>query len=1285
MTLLRYMHSCRSSPMLLFSLAGLWSLAYCTLQTLRKHTRHLLARSVMLGFLIVTGHVWTSSALAIERLRVGVYNYSPLVFVDEQKQAKGLFVDVLDFIARQENWTLEYLPGTWPENLARLENGEIDLLVNIAHTAERAKKFDFSEQHLFLDWGMVYRRQGAKIDTIFDLRNKRVAVLKGSFYAGELKKLLDQFAIKVQFVEKSEFSAVFTAIEAGEVDAGANASLAGLKLPESSPIQSTSIVYAPTKLQFAVRKDSHQALLAKLDQHVAALHADKSSVYHESREKWFGQIHQATAMPAWVWWTIGSLIIGLSLLIGLSMFLDRLVRRKTSDLRASEESLAITLHSIGDGVIATDAAGRVTRMNATAERLTGWTLAEAAGRPMVEVFRIVNASTHEAVADPVQRVMASGDTVGLANHTALLARDGREYQIADSAAPIRDAAGHIVGAVLVFSDVTAKYQAEQILHLTRFTVEAAAESLFWITPDARIVDVNAAACSALGYTREELLQLRVPDVDAHYNAELWPHHFAELRQRGSLTFESEQRTKDGRLFPVEIVANYVKHGSEERNCAFVRDITERKQADAALIASQARWRFAIEGAGDGLWDWNIQSGKTFYSPRYKTMLGYSEDEIGDSAEEWSKRIHPEDAPGAFAALQPYMEGKAGSAQVEFRMLCKDGRWQWTLGRGMVMARDADGKPLRMIGTNSDITERKQAESQLRLAASVFTHAREGITITDMASNILDVNEAFTRITGYSRAEAIGQTPRILQSGRHDRSFYAAMWDALTGQGHWSGDVWNRRKDGAVYVEKLTISAVKDAAGTVQHYLALFSDISAVKEHQSLLEHIAHFDALTNLPNRLLLADRLQQAMAQVQRRGQQLAVAYIDLDGFKAINDRHGHEAGDEVLVALASRMKDCLREGDTLARLGGDEFVAVLIDLAEPEASVPLLSRLLAAAALPVLTGELSLQVSASLGVTFYPQAHDIEAGQLLRQADQAMYQAKLAGKSRYHVFDAVQDSSIRVQHESLERIRLALAQGEFVLHYQPKVNMRNGTVIGAEALIRWQHPEKGLLAPAMFLPVFEEHPLAVNVGEWVIDAALHQIETWRAAGLDLPVSVNIGARQLQQADFVARLQAIQARRPHLRPDCIELEILETSALTDMAQVSQVIADCAKLGVKFALDDFGTGYSSLTYLKQLRVAQLKIDQSFVRGMLADPDDLALMQGVISLAAVFKREVIAEGVETVAHGSALLQLGCELAQGYGIARPMPPDQLPAWVATWQPDAAWCGVMNSGEASRPTYN
>lgn len=440
-----------------------------------------------------------------------------------------------------------------------------------------------------------------------------------------------------------------------------------------------------------------------------------------------------------------------------------------------------------------------------------------------------------------------------------------------------------------------------------------------------------------------------------------------------------------------------------------------------------------------------------------------------------------------------------------------------------------------------------------------------------------------------------------------------------------------------------------------------------------LEHIAHYDALTTLPNRVLLADRLHQAMAQIKRRGDRLTVAYLDLDGFKAINDNHGHDAGDHLLMTMATRMKEVLREGDTLARLGGDEFVAVLIDLADIEASVPMLNRLLAAAAQPVHAGDLVLRVSASLGVTFYPQAEDVDADQLLRQADQAMYQAKLGGKNRYHVFDAVQDRNVRGHHESLEGIRLALIEHQFLLYYQPKVNMRTGAIIGAEALIRWQHPEKDLLLPALFLPVIEDHSLSVELGEWVIDSALIQMELWHNAGLNIPVSINIGARQLLQADFVERLRFLLAAHPDVSPGDLELEVVETSALEDLARASQVVDACRKIGVMFALDDFGTGYSSLTYLKRLPVALLKIDQSFVNNMLDDPDDLAILEGVLGLAVAFRRQVIAEGVETVKHGEMLLQLGCELAQGYCIARPMPAHELPGWLLVWRTHPSWSNL------------
>ena len=590
-------------------------------------------------------------------------------------------------------------------------------------------------------------------------------------------------------------------------------------------------------------------------------------------------------------------------------------------------------------------------------------------------------------------------------------------------------------------------------------------------------------------------------------------------------------------------------------------------------------------------------------------------------------------------------------------------------------RQADGQVSGILGIARDITARRQDEERLRLAARVFEHTHEGIIITDPRGRIVDLNPTVSRITGYSRDELLGRTPGVFRSGHQGPEFYKAMWEALTRQGFWRGEVWNRKKDGEIYVELLTISAVHDPQEQLTHYVGVFSDITQLREHQQQLEYLAHHDALTRLPNRVLLTDRLQQAMARTQRDGTLLAVCYLDLDGFKPVNDRHGHQAGDRLLLQVAERLRNSLRGGDTVARLGGDEFV-VLLCIASRDELHQGLGRLLRTLAEPYrLDVHQSASVSASVGVTLFP-TDCADADTLLRHADQAMYQAKLAGRNRYQIFDPESLRQTQRQHEALERLRQALTAGEFQLHYQPKVNLRLGRVVGTEALIRWQHPERGLLLPAEFLTLVENVDFAATLGDWVLRTALAQTANWWRAGLRLTVSVNIAAPHLQQSGFITRLETLLSEHPDLPPHALELEILETTALEDIGQVYQLIRACHDLGATVAVDDFGTGYSSLTYLKRLPADVLKIDQSFVRGMLEDPDDLTIVQAVIGLGQAFHKSVIAEGVETVEHGVRLLEMGCELAQGFGIAAPMAASEFQAWVAQYRTYPRWATVATT---------
>ncbi|MFP4294435.1 MAG: EAL domain-containing protein [Halothiobacillaceae bacterium] len=577
--------------------------------------------------------------------------------------------------------------------------------------------------------------------------------------------------------------------------------------------------------------------------------------------------------------------------------------------------------------------------------------------------------------------------------------------------------------------------------------------------------------------------------------------------------------------------------------------------------------------------------------------------------------------------------------------------------------------------------RREDESRMRLLAQVVASSYDGIMVTDADNRIIEVNPALLRLSGYAREELLGRSPAVLSSGRHDRAFYARMWSSVEANDFWRGEVWNRRKDGSLYAQMLSITVMRDEAGRVTHHIGVSSDISQLKEHENELARIANHDALTGLPNRRLLQDRLQQAIERARRYGSRLAVCFLDLDGFKPINDCHGHEIGDQLLVRMSHRLSGMLRASDTLARLGGDEFVLLIGDLHDADEIEPVASRLLDLIATPVSLTVDEVRVSGSVGVALYPDDGE-DSDILLRRADLAMYRAKSEGKNRYCRFasDKTGTAPGRFGREVLAE---AIAQSQFLLYYQPKVDLDRAVVFGAEALVRWQHPQQGLLSPAQFLDEIGAADLEVALGEWVITRALAQQAQWREAGLEIDLSINVSARHLLDERFESFLAEALAAHPAVPPESIELEILETAALANVEAAAATLIRCRKMGVRFSLDDFGTGYSSLSYLRALPVDMLKIDQSFVRDMLDDPSDLSIVEGVIGLGDAFNRGVIAEGVETDRHADTLQAMGCPRVQGFGIARPMSAESLVEWLAEWggvrvgqgQPATAHRGVRN----------
>jgi diguanylate cyclase (GGDEF)-like protein/PAS domain S-box-containing protein len=716
----------------------------------------------------------------------------------------------------------------------------------------------------------------------------------------------------------------------------------------------------------------------------------------------------------------------------------------------------------------------------------------------------------------------------------------------------------------------------------------------------------------------------------------------------------------------------------ERKIDEQHELLQRSHAELAL--RESTWHAMLDASLDAVITIDADGKIAEFNRAAERIFGYRHEEVKgrDLAECIIPPAFREQHQAGLRRMVETGQGTVLNQHIELSALHADGH-EFPVELA-ITALSYEDKPV-FTGFLRDITERKQAENELRVAAAAF-ESQECMFITDAGGVILRVNRAFIETTGYSAAEPVGKNPSILKSGRHDAAFYAAMRETLNRDGYWQGEIWNRRKSGEIYPEWQTITAVADSNGKVTHYVSAFSDITKRKEAEDHIVSLAFYDPLTQLPNRRLLMDRLQQALALSKRTGRQGALLFIDLDQFKTLNDTQGHDVGDMLLVEVANRLRSCIREGDTAARLGGDEFVVLLENMDADEsiaaAQVEAIGeKIRAAITQPYFIKERDQRSSPSIGITLF-QGQTSTAAELLKQADLALYQSKDAGRNTLRFFNQDMQTMLEARTSLEEDLRSALPAEEFTLHYQPQMDFA-GRMIGAEALIRWSHPKRGLVNPVDFIPLIEENGLIVPVGHWVLETACKQLAAWSSSPLtrDLRMSVNVSPRQFRQADFVEQIQSV-LEQTGADPFKLKLELTESLVLLDVEDAIEKMRRLKSLNVVFSLDDFGTGNSSLSQLKRLPLHQLKIDQSFVRDIATDPSDAAIVQAIITLGTAFGLNVIAEGVENEAQREFLNLHGCHDFQGFLFSKPVPIREFEKLVEEHARKQADRGKMNVSE-------
>jgi diguanylate cyclase (GGDEF)-like protein/PAS domain S-box-containing protein len=1192
-----------------------------------------------------------------QELRLGVdTSWPPFEYRDENGHYQGLAADYVRLIQDRLGIKIKLIePASWGQVLEQARNSQLDLIPGVMSTPERQNFLAFTRPYIDFPMVILAHEGGTRPRTLKELYGLKIAVVEN--YAPH--ELLRTHHPDLNLVALPNVSSTLQALATGKVDAVVSDlassvwSLRELKL-EGLYVSGET----PYRYQLAMGVPRNDKILVSiLDKVLADLSPDETSAI---QQHWVGNFSDNRTF-----WN-DLLLYGLPALLLMSAVLIiaiRINRRLSSEisrrvaleqeLRSSEyhyRSLVESLSAIAWEASIADFT--YSYVSPHAEELLGYPRAHwlipGFWRNIIHPADLTRTEAY-----------CHRETRAKRDHSVdyrVITADGRCLWVRDIVSLIEHGHEPVLRGLMI--DISEAKRTEEALQLS----EQKFASVFQQCPDILVIarfsdgcllEVNKAFEDQIGLSAAQVLGKTATELNIWGIDDAGPDLLHRVQTTSIRNLEMSFRRSNGQAFTGLISAEPFQLDMVEAIVVVVRDITQLKETQQQLQTSEEKFAKAFHASPDGLLLSRQRDGLLIeFNEGFSRLTGFT---AATSIDQTALEL------GIWVDLN---ERKHLLELMRRDGFVRDFICHIRRADGLIRLCELSSRPLPigdedcMLTIARDITERQLMQEKLQQAATVFESTAEGVLITDTRQNIIAVNRAFSEITGYSEAEALGQTPRLLASGLHDSAFYAAMWHQLTSHGHWQGEISNRRKSGELYPSWLTISAVRNRDNVVTHFVAVFADISSLKLAQARLDYQAHHDPLTGLPNRTLFENRLQAALNGHQQTGKQGAVLFLDLDRFKHINDSLGHPVGDLLLKGIALRLKEQLRDIDTVARLGGDEFIILLPGLQHEGDAEHLANKLLACFTPPFQAGEHEFFISASIGTSLYPQ-DGTDVATLVKNADAAMYRSKAKGRNRVECYtrDLTVQAKERVALE--HELRRAIERNECSLYYQPKLCLKTHALIGAEALIRWHHPTFGDVPPEHFIPLAEENGMILQIGDWVLEQACRQLHAWQGTFDDFgPLSVNLAGAQLRHPNLLPRIEQL-LHDYRLEPGCLQLEITENFIMSQAEEALDVLHELKRLGVQLAIDDFGTGYSSLSYLKRLPLDFLKIDQSFVRGLPDDPHDVAIVRAIIALGHSMQFTIIAEGVENPAQQAFLADEGCEQMQGYIVSLPLPPELFAA--------------------------